>query len=141
MWTCPKCNRSFRKINQGHSCVVIDIASHFIGKKPELFLVYEKIYNEFENLENVSVSAARGAILFNANGTFLALKIRFNWVDVEFFLSEEHTEFPVRKTIRLSKTRFVHFVRLENTGEVDKQLIDWFKISLELVNKKINRII
>jgi hypothetical protein len=137
MWTCPKCNRSFRKINQGHSCVIIDIASHFIGKKPELFLVYEKIYNEFKNLEDVSVSAAMGAILFNANGTFLALKVRKNRVDMEFFLPEKQDVFPVYKVVRASKNRMVHFVRVENTAEVDKQLITWLLTSYNLVNGKL----
>lgn len=76
MWNCPECNRSFRHTSQEHSCVIIDIASHFIDKAQEFRLIYDKILNGMKNFEDFRVSAAKNAILFNANGTFLALKVR-----------------------------------------------------------------
>ena len=43
-------------------------------------------------------------------------------MDLEIVLSEEVNEFPVYKTVRVSKNKYAHFIKVEDPEEVDQNL-------------------
>ncbi len=43
LWTCPKCKRVFRQINQRHSCGVGDKSSLLRGRSPALARLYDEL--------------------------------------------------------------------------------------------------
>jgi len=135
-WICPKCGRQFKHATNYHSCVKVDADRHFINKKPEVKAMFEKILKETKKFGNVNVSPVQNSIMLKNASTFLAIKPKKEWADIEFFLPEEVHEFPVYKTARYTKNKVVHFVRLENPKEVDKQLMRWLKISYDLAGEK-----
>ena len=136
LWTCPKCHRQFKYATSYHSCVKVNPENHFINKKPNVKAVYEKILNETRKFGNVNISPVKSGILLKNISTFLGIKLRKDFLDIEFFLPEETNEFPVYKTFRYTKSKVVHYVRLENPIEVDKQLVGWIKISFLLAGRK-----
>ena len=133
-WTCPNCNRPFKHKNQDHSCVRIDADEHFIGKSVVVKEIYDRMMARVSKFGNVIVSPARHAILVTSASTFLAVKPKKEWLDIEFILGRIVTDFPINKTVRTNKTRVAHFVRLESPKDVDKQLIGWLKEAYETVN-------
>lgn len=135
-WNCAKCGRQFKHATTYHSCVRVNPDSHFIGKKPNVKKVYDKILKETKKFGNVNVSPVQSGIMLKNASTFLGIRLGKTWLDMDFFLPEETNEFPIYKTMRYSKSKTVHYVRLENPKEVDKQLIGWMKISYNMAGKK-----
>ena len=136
IWNCPKCGRQFKHATTYHSCVRINPDSHFIGKNQNVKAVYEKILKETKNFGKVNVSPVQNSILLKNDSTFLSIHPRKNSLEVEFFLPKETKEFPIYKTFRYTKNKTVHYVRLENPKEVDRQLVNWMKVSYHLAGEK-----
>src|SRR5688572_25586512 len=125
MWTCPKCKRPFKTKNQSHSCVTIKPGAIF--KK---YPLAEKLFKELEKEvkkfgKDVQISAAKSAVFAKNNGTFAAFKPKKDHLAVEFFLPEAVDEFPIEKTLRYTKTKVVHYIRLDAAEQVNRQLINW----------------
>ncbi len=135
-WTCPKCERQFKHEIPYHSCVKVNVASHFINKQPNVRAVYNKILKEATKFGTVNVSPVKSGIYLKRVSSFLGIRLSKTWVDLDFFLPEETSEFPIYKTMRYTKSKTVHFVRLENPKEVDRQLVRWLKISYDLAGNK-----
>ena len=109
---------------------------HFINKKPNVRAVYEKILKETKKFGKVNVSPVQTSIILKNVSTFLGMHLRKDSMDVSFFLPEEKNEFPIYKTFRYGKNKIAHTVRIERPSEVDKQLVNWMKISYGLAGKK-----
>ena len=135
-WTCPNCKRIFKHKNQWHSCVRVDAEDHFSGKGPNVKEIYDKLLKEVKKFGEVNISPVKGCILLKASGTFLALKPKKEWMDIEFLLSEKVDDFLIHKTVRVSNHRFAHFVRLEDPKQVTKQLLGWLNRSYKLISNK-----
>ena len=133
-WTCPSCKRSFKHKNQEHSCVSVNIDEHFKNKEPRILRLYHTLMNQVSQFGDVSVSPAKNAILIKNESTFLAIKPKKSWIDVEFFLRQPVDELPVHKIVRASKNRVVHFVRLEKSKEISEKLLNWLRESYELTS-------
>jgi hypothetical protein len=119
--------------NQSHSCVRIDAEEHLVDTSPGVRAIYRKLTKRVLAFGNVHLSPARGAILVKGTGTFLALKVRKAWLDIEFLLEEPVEEYPVYKRVRASKHRIAHFVRLEHPHEVTAKLLTWLRRSQRVV--------
>jgi len=88
---------------------------------------FEKIKNEVLLFEDVRLNSVKNAILFRVKSTFLAIKPKKDFLDIEFVLDEKIDEFPIYKTVQASKFKWAHFIRIESPEEVDEQLILWFR--------------
>ena len=122
---------------QGHSCVNINLDKHFVNKEPSVRTTYNRLESTLKTFGDFQVSPVINAILFSAESTFLAIKPKSKWLELEFVLDYQADEFPIHKTIQVSKTRYAHFVRIQNPDEVDKQLIGWIKKAYELNAKNV----
>jgi len=132
-WTCPKCNRKFKNPNQWHSCVQISIADHFLNKDPQVNAIYDHLMAFVDTLGRVRISSMKSGILVATKSTFLALKPKRKWLDVEFYLDHDHPEFQVYKTFQVSKNRYVHYVRLEQVEDINDQLMQWIESAYNLI--------
>ncbi len=135
-WVCPKCGRQFKYETSYHSCVKVDAGKHFLNKAANVKAVYEKIIRETKKFGKVNVSPVQSSIMLKNVSTFANMRLMKSCVDVDFFLPEETNEFPVYKTFRYTKSKVVHYVRLENPSEVDSQFINWLKISYSMAGSK-----
>jgi len=134
-WICPSCKRKFKNKNQSHSCVQRTAEDIFKHKSNRLQEIYDIIHKELIALDNVQISFVQNAIIISSKSTFLAIKPKREWLDIEFLLDKEIDEFPVYKTARVSKNRIAHFIRVGDKSEVDAQLIGWLKDAYHTVNR------
>jgi len=131
-WTCPTCSRDFRRPNQWHSCESLDVAVHLRGKPPHVRETVEKLIEELRE-EGVIISPVKTAIQFRAGATFLSVKPKADHVDIEFQLGREVREFPVYRSLRVSKNRVVHMAVIEDPGDVDENLLSLLRESYEMI--------
>jgi hypothetical protein len=107
---------------------------HFLGKEPHVKKIYEALLRGVNKFGGVDVSPVKNGVMFKGLSTFLAVKPKKSWVDIEFILSEAINEFPVHKTFRYTKGKVAHFVRLEHPKEVTKKLLGWLEESFRFIN-------
>jgi len=136
-WKCPECKRTFKNTNQSHSCVIKSLDAHFIKKEPQVRATYDTLENHLKSIIDFQVSPVINAIMFTSESTFLAIKPKKSWIDLEFVLDYEANEFPIHKIVQVSKTKFAHFVRIQQPKDVDGQLIGWIKKAYTLISKNV----
>lgn len=129
IWTCPACHRPFKHKNQAHSCVTIDAAAHIDNKSPNVQATYKKLEQAVRKFGSVKVSPTKSSIMFVSGSTFLAVKPKRAWIDIEFLLEREVHDYPVHKTFRANKSRVAHFVRLESPKDVSGKVLSWLRQS------------
>lgn len=134
-WICPECNRPFKHKNQAHSCVRIEEAVHLENKSPATRLIYDRLREAVRKFGDVKTSGTKSSIMFVSRSTFLAVKPKRGWIDIEFLLDKEVTDYPVYKTFRSNKSRVAHFVRLQSPKDVSTKLIGLLKRSYEVTNE------
>ena len=134
-WSCPNCNRPFKHKNQAHSCLKVDANTHLENKNPNVKRIYDKLLKEVRRFGDVKVSPTKSSIMFVSKSTFVAVKPKQHWLDIEFLLDKEMIEYPIHKTGRANKSRVAHFVRLESPKDVTKKIIGWLKASYEITSR------
>ena len=82
----------------------------------------------------VQISYVENAILIAATSTFLAVKPKKDHVDIEFILDREIQDFPVHKTVRISRFKAANFIKLGSPEDVDGMIGRWIGEAY-LVNK------
>jgi len=135
-WTCPKCKKEFRNKNQVHSCAKVDLRDHLKNKSPQVIATVDKLMRELGKFGEITINPVKTSVQVKAGATFLSIKPKKEYTEIEFQLSEEVDKFPVYKNIRISKNRVLHFAVLKSPQEVNIQLVSWLKKSYELVNKQ-----
>lgn len=126
MWTCPKCKREFKNRNQDHSCGTFSIEKVF-EKYPDVFPLFNTLRSKVENLGKVKIYPVKNAVIFNVHSTFLAVKPRKNYLALEFTSENIDHEFPIEKSVQISKSKFAHFIKIDSADNIDNQLIKWLE--------------
>ena len=131
MWICPDCSRTFKNTNQDHSCKKFDPELHFIHKEAHVKAIFQTLTELVLGFGEVQIHSLKHAILFTAKSNFLAVKPKKKWIDVEFLLKEEVNEFPIHKTVRVTKTKWAHFARIGSIQEIDEEMTGWWRRAYE----------
>lgn len=134
MWTCPDCKRKFRNTNQNHSCILISKDDLFAKRPAILKTLYAKIAASVKNLGDYrEETVLPDVIFFKTKSTFLAVKVKKDHLEIEFF-SDHHEDDPsIAKWLQTSKNRFVHVVKIDSEEDITTQLTEWIKRSYHLV--------
>ena len=134
MWTCPNCKRSFRNTNQGHSCTQVLNNNVFAGRPAFLKKLYDQIIAEVKQIGSYrEETVSPGVIYFKTKSTFLALKVKKTYLEVEFFLDHHADDPSIASWLQTSKHRFVHVVKLDGEYDITNQLAAWIKHSYHLI--------
>jgi hypothetical protein len=134
-WICPNCKKEFRNKNQWHSCFTVDIDYHLRNKSPEVITIFNKLMEKIEKFGKINFNSVKSSIQIKAGATFLSLKFKKNYIELEFQLGYEIDEFPIYRSVRISGNRLLHFAILESPDEVNKKLLKWLNDSYKLVKK------
>lgn len=127
-WTCPKCGRKFVKKNQVHSCAIYPLEKHFQNKGPEA----AKLYADFKkavkkNVGPFKVLSLPCCIHFDKVSTFAGIFILRGKIKLHFSLMQKIDSQRIEKWSKMSSTRYLYSVTLEDKKEIDKELIGWLK--------------
>lgn len=132
MWTCPKCNREFLKIDQTHSCEKYSIEVHFDEKNIELREIYDLLISKLEEIGEIIVDPVKNTIILKNKSAFASVTVLKNSLTVKFLTDGSIDIDPIHKSVRASKTRDCHFVKVHDIKDIDKDLISWLKHAYEL---------
>jgi predicted transport protein len=136
MWTCPKCGRTFKRKDQQHTCTLISKDNLFVNRPPRLKELYERIVKRVRKFGDYREETVNpNVIFFKTKSTFLAIKVKKDHLEIEFFLDHLENVPPVSKYLQTSKHRVAHVVPIDSEEEINEQMIEWMKTSYMLVSK------
>jgi len=134
MWTCPNCKRSFRNTNQSHSCTQVLNNNVFAGRPAFLKKLYDQIIAEVKQIGSYrEETVSPGVIYFKSKSTFLALKLKKKYLEIEFFLDHREDHPSIAKWLQTSKHRFAHIVKVDGEEDITTQLTAWITHSYHLI--------
>jgi Domain of unknown function (DUF5655) len=74
-WACPRCDRTFRQVNQRHACGVGSAASLLKGRSPALTDLYRKLETTVRGFGDVEVVTRNRYALFRTTRIFADLTV------------------------------------------------------------------
>jgi len=134
MWTCPDCGKKFRNTNQWHSCYRLSLDDHLRNKPEHIRNTVVKLVRRIENFGPIQLNPVKSSIQVRAGATFLSIRPKKNHIEIEFQLGRLIEDFPVHRAVRISGNRVLHFVFLQEPGDIDDLLTDWLEESFWLVS-------
>jgi len=133
-WICPECGKLFRNRNQWHSCFTLNLEDHLRNKPETIRNVVLDLISEVELFGPIELNPVKSVIQVKAGATFLSIKPKKDFVELEFQLGEEIDQFPIHKTVRISRNRVLHFMYIQSGEDINDQLKMWLKDSYLLVS-------
>jgi hypothetical protein len=131
-WICPKCERELPKPEQRHYCARVSLDSLFLGRPPELVLVFDKLLAEVADWEGVLVGITPNCIVFTRRLTFLVIRPMKKELDLKFYSSVAHPEKPVFKSIA-SGNKFENHIRIALLDDLRPALFKYLRESYQLL--------
>ena len=74
-WACPRCNRTFRQVNQRHACGVGSAATLLKGRPPALADLYRRLETTVRSFGDVEVVTRDRYALFRTTRIFADLTV------------------------------------------------------------------
>ena len=122
LWQCPKCGHRFVTKNLWHSCVNVDLASHFEGKAPGLRATFERFADLARACGPVTVYAQKTRIVITARVRFAGAVVRREWLDAGLWLKRRAEHPRLTRVEDFGAAGYGHHFRLARPGDVDAAL-------------------
>ena len=106
---------------------------HFSNLSPELVALFDVLIAAIQDFGAFKIEPVKDAIILRKSSAFVTIRIQKECLDISFKLDSHIEEFPVYKSLQLSKQRWAHALKLEKDEEIDNQLMGWLKGAYDLV--------
>ena len=115
-WTCPDCGKSFRNKNQWHSCYTLKLEDHIRNKPKVIQDIVHTLIMKLQDFGSIELNPVKSVIQVKAGATFLSIKPKKDFVELEFQLGEAVEEFPIHRFVRIFRQQGITFHIHSNFG-------------------------
>jgi hypothetical protein len=132
MWTCPKCNRVFKRTKQQHSCRTIPLEQHFKNKgyaKSLFNYLYKKINRDIGNCKVISLPCC---IHLYGKYDFLAILPHRDSLEIRFAYKGKIKSPRIVQSVNLSSKLVKTCMDIYKKEDIDNELIQWLRESYSL---------
>ena len=133
-WTCPKCGRKFAHPNQWHSCMSVDLDSHFIGKPEVLRGIFDSLVVQLRALGPFTVDAVRSQIILRNKSHFASVKVQKDSLNLGFRSSGVITYPRVLRSEQVAPKIFTTHIKITKVEEIDGILLEWLTTAYHLAS-------
>lgn len=133
MWQCPKCNRTFKKNNQYHSCKIHTQEEHLENKDSSIKELYFELLNIIKKeIGTYNIDSVECCIHLVQQSTFAAIKVQKSNLKVSFVSKEAINSKRIIKQEIYSTNRTNNTLKVSKIEEIDKELISWLQVAYDL---------
>jgi hypothetical protein len=129
--TCPNCKRVLSKFNAYHYCKAIEIDDLFLNKPDEVILIFDKLLQAIEQLENVAMSGTKNCVVFVRNKTFLVAKPMRTCLEIKFYSTDIIDDEELYKC-HLWNSKYEGIIRPKSEFELKPKFIQYIKDSYKI---------
>lgn len=125
-WTCPQCQRLFRRAGQSHECApALSLEEYFSTGPDHERPIAEAVISFLRTVGPLHVEPVSVGIFLKRTQTFAQLRPKDRWVALSFSLPRPvHHERITRKVISYHG-RYHHIVNLRTADDLDDRLRSW----------------
>lgn len=124
-WTCPRCDRSFGRVEQSHVCrPVVDVPTWLSRQREEVQEIAERLIDGLEGVLGWHAEGKDVGLAFKRSSSFAELQPKRAWSDLWLTHSRPIASHRVHRSLDLSANRRIHIVRLVSPEEVDEEVVD-----------------
>ena len=116
-WACPRCDRTFRQVNQRHACGVGEAAALLKGRPPALSKIYRKLENTIRGFGDVEVVTRNRYALFRTTRIFADLTVMKDALRVVIHLDRKAAA-PYFVKVGRSGKRISHVALVRTAAEL-----------------------
>jgi hypothetical protein len=114
--------------------VLISKETLFAKRPPSLKSLYQEITAVVTSLgEYREETVLPDVIFFKTRSTFLAVKVKKDHLDIEFFLDHRDSDPVISKYLQTSKNRVAHVVPVDCASDINDRLKNWIRSSYKLI--------
>ena len=125
LWTCPRCGKAYVTRNMWHSCVVVSLELHFVGR-PRSRALYDSVLQVLEADGPVTVSVSKTRIELMTRARFAGVRVRRDWIWLSFWLKRQ-VESPRFDRVDSYGHDWVYQIRLRDESQLDDELHAWLR--------------
>jgi len=119
LWTCPKCRRVFRQVNQRHSCGVGDKSSLLRGRSAALAQLYDELEKVVLECDDVEIVYRNNYALFRTSRIFADLVIMKDALRLAIHLKREVKEPIFFKVVKGDRGQISHVAKIRSDEELE----------------------
>ena len=116
-WACPRCDRTFRQVNQRHACGVGSAATLLRDRPPELIDLYRKLETTVRGFGEVEVVTRDRYALFRTTRVFADLTVMRDALRVVVHLGRKVSA-PYFIKVGPSGNRISHVALVRTAGDL-----------------------
>ena len=125
-WTCPDCQRRFRRAGQSHDCApAMSIDEYFATGPAHERPVFEAVMRHLDTVGPVHVEPVSVGIFLKRAQTFAQLRPKDRWVALSFSLPRRVAHDRIVRKVVQYHGRFWHVANLRGPEDFDDRLKDW----------------
>lgn len=113
-------------------CIKADLNTLFKGKPKELEFVFDKILSEVYDWDDIIVSNTAKAIMFVHRQTFLVIRPKSKFLDLQFYSKDQQLCPPFYKSAQVSK-KFENHFRVSTLEDLSPALIKLIRQSYDFL--------
>jgi hypothetical protein len=129
-WVCPRCNRTFRQVNQRHACGVGSAATLLKGRPPALADLYRRLEVTVKGFGDVEVVTRDRYALFRTTRIFADLTVMRDALRVVIHLARKASAAHFIKIAKVNKR--VSHVALVKTAEDLRAIMPFLREAFDL---------
>lgn len=133
-WTCRRCDRTFRQVNQRHACGVGSAATLLKDRSPALADLYRRLEVTVKGFGNVEVVTRERYVLFRTTRIFADLTVMRDALRVVIHL-DRAVKSPQFIKVGKSQKRVSH-VALVRTAEDLRTILPFFREAFDLSERE-----
>jgi hypothetical protein len=123
LWTCPKCGKQYVARNLWHSCVVVDLETHFVGKSPRARELFDAWLAAVETTGPVTVSVSKTRIEFMTRARFTGAVVRRDYIKSALWL-KRRVDWPrFTKIEHYGRNDWGHHFEIRDESDIDDELM------------------
>lgn len=131
VWTCPKCQRQFRKTKQVHSCSYYPLQKHLAGKSEAAVALYATLIARLHrSLGSFYIESLPCCIhLVNNAYTFAAVYVMHDKVRLHLASPTPVSNPRINRIFKASNRRWVYSLDVNSPTQINTELISWIRQS------------
>ena len=120
-WNCPRCGAPFANANASHSCVAVELDTHFVRASPGVRAAFDRLVELAQVDDPVSIVPQKTRIVLAAPMRFIAVHVRRDRL-IGHVLHERAVEHPVITEIvpdAYGSGLFLHRLSIRSAAQLD----------------------
>jgi hypothetical protein len=124
-WRCPRCDRTFARARQAHSCRTVSL-EHHLRHGAVIQALFDRLVGEVERqVGRCEVVSLPCCIHLRGTYDFLAVLPKRDRLEVRFTLARRVVSPRIDRSEQTSRTGHKHRLHLASQEDIDAELLGW----------------